>query len=145
MAEMITVNHFGDELNFFNVSSSVGRTGVNNTDDVYLVQAMLRELPDRKRGDITLNECPIPTGTLDYRTQNLIKKYQYFFVNRDDRVVSDGMISHAKGLQPNGSRRHWTIIRLNFDLLEVATLNANISVFDYLMNKYPRLSLMIMA
>ena len=44
MAEIITIRSSAGEMRLLNVTRSVGDKGVNSPDDVYLVQALMREL-----------------------------------------------------------------------------------------------------
>ncbi|HUF03378.1 MAG TPA: hypothetical protein VMM38_04305 [Aridibacter sp.] len=101
-----------------NVSASVGRNGVNNKDDVLVVQAMLKYgLEGRTyfKGD----RFPEPNGTMDAATMHLITKYQQYLRRRQGRSISvDGRIDPAKGERAFGRKGKWTIQTLNADVLE---------------------------
>lgn len=72
MAELLLLANF----EYLNVSNSVGRGGVNQHDDVLVVQALLKLIPKKYLGEIGAEYRPFPTGTLDKETLYFIKKFQ---------------------------------------------------------------------
>lgn len=145
MADVMTLeNYAGSALELFNVSASVGKNGVNSRSDVFLVQALLREIPDHRRGGISYRDCPIPTGTFNKATSQVIRKYQR--CHKRERIARDCLINRAVGLYVPGTLRPWTIIQLNLDLQERHILEGFPGGFmELVMDKYPELSLMLLA
>jgi hypothetical protein len=144
MAEIMTVN-FNAEVNqdYLNVSSSVGKCGVNDKGDVLVIQSLFWEvLPHKYK--IPYHELPLPTGTFDPKTASLIKKYQQ--LNRQGKVSRDGLINKAFGRNVHGSKRLWTIVKLNDDLVEIYLLRGVAdSPISHLMNKFKELNLFVLA
>jgi hypothetical protein len=149
MAEILKIRWNADvEQEFFNVTNSVGKKGVNGKNDVFLVQAMLRELPDNKRGGLARRDCPLATGTFDKKTENVIRKYQG--CHKREKIARDCLINHAGGQFVPGTKRPWTIIQLNTDLMEyymIAGVSGLLTenYHAYLLDKYPELSFMLLS
>ncbi|MCO6511696.1 MAG: hypothetical protein J5I65_12980 [Aridibacter famidurans] len=101
-----------------NLTASVGENGVNNRDDVLVVQAMLKYgLEGRTyfKGD----RFPEPNGTIDPATMHLIRKYQQYLRRRQGLAISvDGRVDPAKGESAFGRKGQWTIQALNGDVHE---------------------------
>ncbi len=136
---------FNSEVNqdYLNVSASVGKNGVNDKGDVLLVQALLWEVLPKKY-NVQYHELPLPTGTFDAKTASLIKKYQT--INGQGKVSRDGLINKATGRTVPGSRRLWTIVKLNDDLVELSLVRVDeVSPIQHLMNKFKELNLFVMA
>ncbi len=137
---------FNSEVNqdYLNVSSSVGKNGVNDKGDVLLVQALLWEVLPKKY-NVQYHDLPLPTGAFDAKTASLIKKYQT--LNRQGKVSRDGLINKATGRTVHGSKRLWTIVKLNDDLVELwlHKIDGGESPIQHLMNKFKELNLFVMA
>jgi hypothetical protein len=144
MAEILTMENSIGTQEFFNVSASVGKHGVNSQSDVLLVQALLKSIPSGRRGGVPDNECPHPTGTFDKRTESLIRKYQR--ARRSEKVTRDGVINRAVGFEVPGKKRPWTILQLNYDLIEGCVLSGiEGGHIGFLFETYPELALMLPA
>ena len=96
-----------------NVSASVGEGAVNRSEDVLVVQALMKyALPrlDYFRGI----HFPIPNGVADKKFYSLIRKFQRYLRKNNARVSVDGRIDPAKGMRA-GVRQNllWTIQQLN--------------------------------
>ncbi len=102
-----------------NVTSSVGVGGVNSTQDVLVVQALLKYVGE-KISYFRNENLPRPTGVMDKKTQHLIKKYQQY-VRRVKKVglSVDGRIDPSKGLYVPGKKLQWTIGQLNGDASQI--------------------------
>jgi hypothetical protein len=126
-----------DKTDIINVSSSVGVRGVNHTDDVIVVQALLKYALEHKR-DFRNEEFPEPCGAFLKTTSQLIKKYQRYH-NRNGSLVSiDGRIDPAEGsAYAKGSRKFWTIYALNIDAVEAAFLSGRKSAIDGVCSRWP--------
>jgi len=127
---------------FINVSAVVGKSGVNNKNDVLVVQAMIKIVAPEKL-KVRHDECPEPTGTFDKRLVSLIKRYQA----HNSKFVSpcDGHIYPAKGESYHGSKKLWTIIKLNQDVAEIFLLSDPMTVegtnhIEQLISRYPQVS-----
>jgi hypothetical protein len=144
MAEIMKFN-FNAEVSqdYLNVSSSVGKGGVNDNGDVLVIQALFWEVLPR-RYKVPYHELPLPTGTFDLKTASLIKKYQQ--LNRQGKVSRDGLINKAFWRNVHGSNRLWTIVRLNDDLAEICFLRGiDDNPISYLMDRFKQLNLFVMA
>ena len=135
MAKIETVgfnlNNPQDTAEIINVSASVGVNGVNNSEDVIVVQALLKYALEQ-RIDFRGAEFPEPSGAFIKTTSQLIKKYQRYN-NREGniRVSIDGRIDPVKGNAfANGTKKHWTIYSLNADAMEVALLSGHKSPIE---------------
>ncbi len=132
------------DWNEINIDASVGRGGVNNKQDVLVIQAMLKfalEGRDYFKGDV----FPLPTGMMDANTLRLIEKYQrYLRLKRDVKVSVDGRIDPSKGLYVKDRRKlFWTIIQLNGDALEMSLLFNKGGSGDYIQgirNMFPQVN-----
>lgn len=115
MAELYNVM----DWNEINVSASVGNRGVNNKDDVLVVQAMLKYALEA-RSYFLKEKFPEPNGTMDAVTLELIRKYQRYLRRKLRIPVSvDGRIDPAKGTAAFGKKGKWTIQMLNADVMEM--------------------------
>lgn len=123
-----------------NVKATVGKNGVNNSGDVYLVQAMFYEILPYVYG-IPDYRIPYPTGTYDSQTANLILKYQEeSSLSRRVKVWRDGFINRAVGSHVPGKKRVWTITYMNEDLYYVHGSNGyEGSYIEWFVNKYSAL------
>jgi hypothetical protein len=114
-------------IEYINVSHSVGKHGNNNPDDVMLVQALLKVVEDNHLGGIPKQKRPYPTGTFTSETSDLIRKFQ----NAQRKVYAngqhtfrDGIVNKAVGsIFVNGTKRPRTIIALNDAAIESMLLN----------------------
>lgn len=135
MAKIQTVgynpNDPQDTTDIINVSASVGTNGVNNSEDVIVVQALLKYALE-PRIDFRSAEFPEPSGAFIKTTAQLIKKYQRYNNRKENvRVAIDGRIDPVKGgAYANGTRKHWTIYSLNVEALEVALLSGHKSPIE---------------
>jgi hypothetical protein len=145
MAEILSLENSIGVQEFFNVTASVGKHGVNSINDVFLVQALLKAIPEGRRGGVPDNECPQPTGTFDKRTERLIRTYQRA-AHKREKAFRDGVINRAVGFESPGKRRPWTILRLNYDLIDGYMLSGSQgSHIGLLLDQYPELNLMLLA
>ncbi len=106
-----------DGVTHVNVSTSVGRNGVNSESDVLAVQALMKFALEGRPVWHGI-KFPEPTGTMDRRTQELIKHFQRHQKRITKRGKIDGRIDPAKGLYVNGSANFWTIRALNVEAVE---------------------------
>lgn len=106
--------------NIINVSNKVGVSGINLTNDVMVVQALLKylTLSSMKWCRVAV---PEPTGFLDKNTQQAIFDYQEYKRTHSSNpknyrwVAKDGAISsYKKGINLL-KKQEWTIISLNMD------------------------------
>lgn len=120
MPEVIMINDF----EYLNVSHTVGRGGVNHPDDVIVVQAMLKLIRDNHLKGIRVADRPAPTGTLTKDTLKLIRTFQ----SAQEEVTGfktyeSGSIQKAVGGRTaHGTKRFWTIISLNYALMDAMLL-----------------------
>ena len=114
---MAKIEIFND-LQQVNLSSPVGRGGVNAKDDVLALQTLMKYALEDRAGwkDVRF---PEPTGTMDGMTRALIKKYQRYMKRNLPTTVVDGRVDPAKGNSPYGKRGLWTILALNTDAVEI--------------------------
>lgn len=102
-----------------NVCASVGVGGVNRSEDVLVVQALMKyALPSRNyfRGI----HFPVPNGIADQNLYSLIKKFQRYLRRRNTRVSVDGRIDPAVGLRVGNKRNlMWTIQQLNAEASDI--------------------------
>ena len=120
-----------DTIEIINVSASVGTNGVNSSEDVIVVQALLKYALE-KRIDFRDAEFPEPCGAFIKTTARLIKKYQRYNDRRGNvRVAIDGRIDPVKGSAfANGTKKYWTIYSLNMEALETALLSGHKSLIE---------------
>ena len=94
------------DLEIINVSGPVGISkflNTNMTDDVIAVQALLRFIAAHPDINWPLSDLPLPVGTMDKKTANLILRFQkQSNINARKRkanvwVAEDGRVSPAKG------------------------------------------------
>lgn len=151
MAEIITIRNSAGEMTLLNVTRSVGDKGVNSPDDVYLVQALLRELTTGRRGGNNNGIIyPFPTGRWDRDTRFCLQLYQQknqqTCTSHRDRIATDCLINHAVGERSPRKNKPWTILQMNYDVIEGYMLQGFSGThIEVLMEKYPQLSLMFLA
>lgn len=126
-----------DKADIINVSASVGSNGVNNSEDVIVVQALLKYALEERR-EYRGAEFPEPSGAFVNSTAQLIKKFQRHNNRAQNvRVAIDGRVDPAKGgAYAHGSRKHWTIYSLNVAALEMAILNGQNSAIEAICNRW---------
>ena len=132
-----------DVWDFMNVSAVVGPGGVNQPDDIIVVQALLRYLPADLRG-VSDRDCPLITGAFDSPTRDAIEMYQRSYnlrPNRKGRIIEDGRVSPAENRTLFGGGDYtWTIIRLNRDARKIGKLrglNADVGYMDAIWERWP--------
>lgn len=120
-----------DKAKIINVSASVGANGVNNSEDVIVVQALLKYALGERR-EYWDAEFPEPSGAFIDSTARLIKKFQRHNNRAQNvRVAIDGRIDPVKGgAYAQGTKKHWTIYSLNVSALEIALLNGHNSAIE---------------
>lgn len=128
------------EFNRINLAASVGENGVNLKEDVLVVQAMLKhsieEHPFFKDFKI-----PEPTGTMTPYWIRIIRHFQRYAKKfMKENVFVDGRIDRATGEKAFGKRVLWTILCLNYRLLEVTILSGGGSEFQSLCRRFPELN-----
>jgi hypothetical protein len=119
--EIITINEV--KVRGFNVNAPVGDGGENEAGDVLLVQAMfqyLAELVELERlGLKSSDEIPAPTGRIDDRTLNAIKRYQQSAAVWS-LLSADGLIhpadSQSRNIRLQGLIRLKTITSLQLQI-----------------------------
>jgi hypothetical protein len=100
----------------YNVSQHVGPGQKNQSDDVRLVQLLLREFVLGIGGSSML-PTPQVTGALDDATALWVYYQQLKFKKESPTAVLDGIVSPARGVTAyNRSGDTWYIIMLNFTL-----------------------------
>jgi hypothetical protein len=124
---------------FINVSETVGVNGVNDPDDVMVVQGMLLYLTQ-----ITTNWTndipPEPNGELDKSTQTAIFDYQQFVRSQPGIfwVAKDGSISPFKKGARLLHKQQLTITALNRDCAKLsAELHDGEDHIDAITKRYP--------
>jgi hypothetical protein len=137
---MAKIEKFYGDILMINVEASVGARGVNNKNDVMVVQAMLKYALEG-RPFFRSMRFPEPTGVMDGATSELIRQYQRYLRVKDKVNVSvDGVISRAVGERAFGKRGKWTILCLNTHVLEARLLRGgNGNHFQDLCSKFPQL------
>lgn len=120
MPEVLIINDF----EFLNVSHTIGRGGVNHPDDVIVVQAMLKLITDNYLKGVRVSDRPVPTGTLTKDTLRLIKTFQSTQEKLTGfKTYESGLIHKAVGGRTaHGTKRFWTIISLNYALMDAMLL-----------------------
>jgi hypothetical protein len=140
--ELLRVNR----IEYLNVSYSVGKGGVNNRDDVMLVEAILKVLDDKWVGGVPRGRRPSPNGTATNETFGLIYKFQVAHqkATSSPRPIRDGFINKAKGGRcVPGTNRPWTIIAMSDALVETMLLETtrDITPRAFLLLKFPQMAL----
>ena len=107
-----------------NIDEKVGVRGINDTNDVMVIQGMLNYM-QQFTVKWTKVIVPVPNGSLDSNTKQAIFDYQQFVRNRQGQlnvwVAKDGSVSpFQKGVQLL-HKQQWTILAMNGDC---AMLNA---------------------
>lgn len=116
------VNDPEQQTEIINVSASVGANGVNNHEDVIVVQALLKYALERNP-DFRNSDFPEPSGAFIKTTAQLIKKYQRHQSRNGQKVPIDGRIDPVRGgIFAYGSNKWWTIYALNVEAFEPALL-----------------------
>src|SRR5262245_54994916 len=141
MAAVETIE--GDET--INVSDVVGsKKSANLTDDVMVVQGLLAfiySFPAFAQKSIPI---PVPTGTFDKHTGDLILDYQHrsnlLNVRNHSRlrVLEDGRVSPARGKSEWGHNMLWTIISMNFQGGLFAAATGETSLLAALLKRFPQ-------
>lgn len=122
-----------------NLTASVGENGVNLKDDVMVVQAMMKYALEG-RPQFRRFRFSEPTGAMDKNTAQMIREFQRNLRRRGIRVSADGVIDRAVGEKPFGKKSHWTILQLNWEVLEWRLLSGGSgSEFEDLCRKFPQL------
>ena len=110
------------QTEIINVSATVGANGVNNQEDIIVVQALLKFALE-PRPEFREVNFPEPCGAFLKTTTQIIKKYQRHQSREGTRVPIDGRIDPLKGgIYAFGSKKMWTIYTLNIDALETALI-----------------------
>lgn len=111
------------QLNFANISNSVGLGEVNDRNDVMLIQAMFRLLGDEKSSasallGMRMKDLPDITGIFDEKTIKAIWIYQRH--NSYDLLKIDGKVHpgsyQGRIIKKTFGARHMMITHLNFFL-----------------------------
>jgi len=146
MAKIIKIEGFNE----INLTNSVGRKGVNNSDDVFVVQAMLKYAVEKNPYFAYTNFFPMPNGRMDDETLLNIKTFQFFVREKlNNRVSVDGRIDPAKGLfvsacKPGGRQRlTWTIGQLNGASLEAAFLKGAENYIADICKTFPQVKVIL--
>lgn len=118
---------------FINIGASVGKDGINNFDDVYVVQALLRLIVKdyEDNGNARRFTIKFPTGICDIETINAIKNYQHTLLakGKRSRPVS-GLIKKGEGFSASGGIYKSTIYQLNSDLLATVLFDTEGHIFQ---------------
>jgi hypothetical protein len=138
-------------FDYLNITATVGADGVNDIDDVYLVQAFLYEVLTYRATNYSVRMPPLPTGTYDCRTTDALADYKKIcnqIAVREPRynhkVYYDKHINPIQGsIFAFGTNKLWAMARLNGEIYEVMT-NSNIggTNLKYMYAKYPKLPFM---
>lgn len=112
MAKVEEIDRHNYTYSFINLTASVGRHGINNKNDVMVVQALCN-YGLSTNGDFA-GKLPQPTGAMDRNTRSFIKKLQHHLKKlKAGGITIDGRIDRAKGQFVEGKKSIWTIIHLN--------------------------------
>ena len=99
----------------FNIDAHVGQGCTNKSDDVFLVQFLMRKAGEKKpvdRPDIRARLVKVPlSGTVDPLTVDGIKAAQEAMRAKRPTTVVDGIVSPARGVDYGGGI--WVIVTLN--------------------------------
>jgi hypothetical protein len=149
-----------NQTNYFNISETVGIDGVNLPDDVYLVQALLRELYLNSMRSSPLAIAPIPTGVFNNATAQAIEMYKQvtnkmskkYPLHKNPFGALEGVskLYYKKHINPIqgsifafGTNHRWAIAQMQEDLFTGLALNNNFDgVASYLYDKYPKMLFM---
>lgn len=140
------------EIEYLNIDATVGLDGVNNRDDVYLVQAFLYEVLTDKSFNFAVKRPPLPTGTFDAETKIALAEYKRICnqiaasTSRSDGNNKVYYINHIDPIQDSifafGTKVLWALARLNGEILDVMRNDSSHSVKEYMFKKYPDLIFM---
>ena len=113
-----------EAIQFINIGASVGLNGVNQKDDVMVVQALLKCALESHPHFKNVN-FPEPNGLMTRDLIEIIKKYQRFNNRKDPiKMPVDGRIDPMRnGVYVPGKRKFWTIFALNTRALETSLLS----------------------
>jgi hypothetical protein len=128
-----------NEVKFMNISNSVGHSGVNNRDDVMLVQALFKisEVALSPLLKIKKTRFPYPTGTFDSKTQDLITEFQFLPGHYED-VWGEALLCPVKGGPYKPWIYHiWNILHLDFYLVGSALLLGYKDKFEAMYKMFP--------
>jgi hypothetical protein len=143
-------------LFWLNIDATVGSTGVNQHDDVYLIQVFLRELLTiRYKGTIDyhgdIKPPPFPTGVFTVDTQEALGIYKQIKNNASKRNPAGNLkVYYDKNIDPIvgnifafGTQHPWAIVQMQGEITDMLLMN-NIdgSLESYLYGKYPELMFM---
>ena len=145
---MASIFMFGG-FRYLNIDAKVGSTGVNLSDDVYLVQVLLRELLVNSFKQVVTKPPPLPTGAFNKETDEALGTYKKI-KNEISRKYPLGnhKIYYEKNLDPIagsifafGTKHPWAIVQMQGDLLDMMLLKelSRGTVEEYLYEKYPPL------
>ena len=124
------------QTEIINVSAAVGANGVNNNEDVIVVQALLKYALERDPY-FQNEEFPEPCGAFLKTTAKLIKKYQRYQSRNGQNVPIDGRIDPLKGgMYAYGSNKWWTIYALNIEAMKPALLSGHKSPIEGICNRW---------
>lgn len=124
-----------------NVDEKVGVRGVNDPNDVMVIQGMLNYLQQFtvKWTKVTV---PVPNGTLDKSTQQAIFDYQQFVRSHPSQrkiwVAKDGSVSAFKKGTQLLHKQQWTILAMNGDCgMLNAALRDGVDHIDAITMRFP--------
>jgi hypothetical protein len=146
MASIITIS--GE--NYLNIDATVGKDGRNRFDDVYLVQAMLREVVTSEFNNFVLLQ---PTGIFSSNTKDWLETLPSTIRRKfgAKTYFKDHIDPIAVGIYAFGSGNKWAMVHLN-NLLYTAIDRAvgrqelqpeNANFVGFMCGKYPTLSTML--
>ena len=136
MASVEKINFDGRTGLGVNISSIVGAGGINDRDDVLVIQGLFnfiaKGLNPASVGLVGLYKIPDVTGDMDGETYSAIGEFQIRNAYRLLSAKSDGRIHPAKYQNTrlsSNSKRFMSITLLHIMAMDVAVMNGNL---DYL-------------
>ena len=133
---------------YLNIDATVGIDGVNNSDDVYLVQALLFEVLTNRFADRGVKPPPMPTGTFNLETRVALANYKRIrnemakkYPVGNPKVYYETHIDPIKGsIFAYGTNNPWAMVKLQGDILDWLVMSgSNELILDYVFKKYPQI------
>ena len=158
---MASLFNYG-KVEYLNIDATVGSDGVNNHDDVYVVQALLSEVltyrSNTQYSEIgqsftskVLSSRLNPTGTFDANTAVALADYKRIcnemaekYPALRDKAYYDKHIDPIRGsIFAFGTNKRWAIARLNDEIREFTKKGGyQLTGTEYMFNNYPDLVFM---
>ena len=129
---------YSEEFPLLNISRTVGRTGKNLFDDVYLVQVLLAEILEQSSSP----SSEYPTGIFTKATDKQLEAFKIFVKNKGGKCYFGGHIDPARlGTTAFGTSNTWAIVKLNeFLNAKLSESRIDQTPLAYLSKKYSQMS-----